>query len=818
VDNRARAITGNGAAKAPANYFSQAEASTTAGASDPNEAIDFLKRAQPTGPWVITTMGIKRTTTETFMPGEEVPLRAFIASHEGMRNIYFTVNQAKGRPTEKPSKQEMRCAWFLHVDIDAPKDESNTTDQAASSVAETKARGLAALRAYHLAPTFIVDSGNGLHAYWRLDQPVMLDTPAAVEAVEARNRALARAVGGDPAVHNIDRMLRLPGTTNLPTDRKRKCGFTAAPTAVIEATDAAYPLSAFPMDDGADTRTNGHGAGLIKANGHRTIDASVGLEDSRPVDVESLPVSDRIKRMILTGEDIDDPATPYADRRSERDFGVLVAMAGAGCDDRTMAAVMLDETLPIGAHVRDQHNIRRYLARQIERARDRAADPAVAELNEKYAFVIAGDRAAVLEEIETDLRRFRLLPVSTFKLALENRTVEAGEKPVKLAKYWLEHPRRRQYEDIVFAPGRDVPSVYNLWRGFAVEPRAGDCSKFLAHLRDNVCGRNEDHYRWVVAWFADIVQNPARKSGTSLVLRGRQGVGKTIVGQIVGSLLGQHYVLVADPRYVTGRFNSHLVDCLLLHADEGFWAGDRAAEGKLKDLVTGRDHLIEFKGKEPFRVCNHVRLFVTSNSDWVVPAGMEERRFAVLDVGEDHMQDKPYFAAIDAEMDAGGREALLDFLLNYDLRDIDLRTIPKTAALAEQKVSSLTPEQSWWLDVLSSAELPGGCDGAGRCPTKNLFEHCVEHAKQRGFNRRVSKTALGIFLHKHVPGLRKDKGVRYRTADGRQATGSVYVCPPLPECRAEFSKTMQWLMDEWDELEEWRAEPVPEPGWEDGRM
>ena len=42
---------------------------------------------------------------------------------------------------------------------------------------------------------------------------------------------------------------------------------------------------------------------------------------------------------------------------------------------------------------------------------------------------------------------------------------------------------------------------------------------------------------------------------------------------------------------------------------------------------------------------------------WLVPAGFGERRFAVLDIGEDRMQDIAYFAVIDAEMDSGGREA-----------------------------------------------------------------------------------------------------------------------------------------------------------------
>ena len=145
----------------------------------------------------------------------------------------------------------------------------------------------------------------------------------------------------------------------------------------------------------------------------------------------------------------------------------------------------------------------------------------------------------------------------------------------------------------------------------------------------------------------------------------------------MGSLLGEHYVLVSDPRFVTGRFNSHLVSCLLLHADEGFWAGDRQAEGKLKDLITGDHHFIEYKGKEPIRVSNYVRLLVTGNPDWLVPAGFEERRFAVLDIGERHMQDHAYFAAIDAEMENGGREALLDHLLKFDLKSVDLRSNPE---------------------------------------------------------------------------------------------------------------------------------------------
>jgi hypothetical protein len=100
-------------------------------------------------------------------------------------------------------------------------------------------------------------------------------------------------------------------------------------------------------------------------------------------------------------------------------------------------------------------------------------------------------------------------------------------------KIWMRHPQRRKYQDIGFFPGRDVPDHYNLWRGFTVEPRKGDCSKFLAHMRENACQGNDHLYAWVMAWFADIFQRPAIKCGTSLVFRGKPGTGKTKIGEVM---------------------------------------------------------------------------------------------------------------------------------------------------------------------------------------------------------------------------------------------------------------------------------------------
>src|SRR5262245_37395553 len=221
------------------------------------------------------------------------------------------------------------------------------------------------------------------------------------------------------------------------------------------------------------------------------------------------------------------------------------------------------------------------------------------------------------------------------------------------------------------------------------------------------------------------------------------------------TLFGAQLMAIAATSYVTGSMISHLTSCLVLCAEEASWAGDHSAEGKIKDLIAGTSHWLELKGKEAFLVDNFVRLFVIGNPDWLVPAALRERRFAVLDVGEKHQEDHRYFAAIDDEMNNGGSEALLYHLLyEVDCSQVNLRQIPLTAALLEQKVASMTPEEAWWLDVLKRGVLPGDCEGEGVAPSAEMYDHYIKHARDRGVARRVSETALGMFLKKFAPGMR----------------------------------------------------------------
>jgi Family of unknown function (DUF5906) len=116
-----------------------------------------------------------------------------------------------------------------------------------------------------------------------------------------------------------------------------------------------------------------------------------------------------------------------------------------------------------------------------------------------------------------------------------------------------------------------------------------------------------------------------------------------------------------------------------------FFAGDRSHESILKALITEETLMIEPKGVDPFPVRNCLHVIMSSNNDWVIPAGADARRYFVVTVSDARKQDHEYFSAITAQMNDGGREALLEFLLMRDLSTFNVRDVPQTAALADQK-------------------------------------------------------------------------------------------------------------------------------------
>lgn len=712
---------------------------------DTSAALAFLTAWAPEGPWMLTSIvpESRKTTTVTFQAGEALAMGAWIDERQGKQNIYFTVNPTLRPMSIKPKKTDMLGIAALHVDLDPRVGEDLDAE---------RVRAAKLLREFKPAPTVIIDSGGGFQGFWVLDKVHHTDGDEERAAeLEAYNIQLEVLLKAD-ACHNIDRIMRVPGTLNVPDEKKRKKGRKVALASVVDVDwSRVYPLSAFTPAPRVQSAGTGSGP-QVKISGNLA---------SQDLDLLPSGVTDRVKMLIVNGDDPDDP-TKYGSR-SETLWGVLCELVRAGCDDDQIASIILDKDYAISGHVLDQPRPQQYAARQIQRAKEFAVDPLLTEINDQHAVIedIGGKCRVVSEVKDLTVNRTRLSRQSfeDFRNRYMHRSVVVGQDKegrdlkMPLGKWWLQNPLRRQYRTIMFAPGREVTDSYNLWQGFACEARPGDCSKLLKHLHDNVCRGNEEHSTYLLDWMARCVQKPDSPGQVAIIMRGRMGAGKSFPIKAFGSLWGRHFLQVSNSKHLVGNFNAHLRDCVVLFGDEAFYAGDKQHESILKTMVTEETIMIEGKGVDAEIAPNYVHLMMASNSDWVVPAGSDERRYFVLDVGDAVLQDKAYFRDIQAELDKGGREAFLHFLMTRDLSLFEVRNVPKTAALQDQKVLSMAPEEQWWFEKLMDGKLfrVGSASWGDLFPKQKIMDDYLAWATRMKLPRPANATALGKFLGKVSP-------------------------------------------------------------------
>jgi Bifunctional DNA primase/polymerase, N-terminal/Family of unknown function (DUF5906)/Primase C terminal 2 (PriCT-2) len=318
------------------------------------------------------------------------------------------------------------------------------------------------------------------------------------------------------------------------------------------------------------------------------------------------------------------------------------------------------------------------------------------------------------------------------RLLLANRFVDngaGGRKP--LFQFWEASPGRRTVARVIYDPTGCTTSpngepVLNLWRGFARQPQPGDWELMGNHMLAVVCSGNVQHFTYILAWMAHLVQRPWEAPGVVIVLRSqREGTGKTTVLGWLSTLLGIHALVLSEPTQLLGRFNPHLETISFVGLNELGWAGDKDAAAKLKSIITDSTITIERKHGGVYSVPNVLHVMATSNSDWVVPAGDGARRFFVLDVNPARAGDHGYFDALYREAQNGGIEALMDFLYRFDLKTVNLRRVPVTDALREQQERSLPLQAQWALDLADragSAGFAGSIIFGGAVHTRALYD------------------------------------------------------------------------------------------------
>ncbi len=355
-------------------------------------AIEFLRTWPSAFPHLVAIRVDPITREKGLVEGKAFPqpvdwdaVRKWIDERQGKSNLYFTVNSLLTPLDKKAKKTDVAEVVALHVDIDVPAgaDQESTASKLADRVLKHKP-----------TPSEVVLSGGGAQAFWVLepsDRMRVDGDEAKAENAERFTRGIenefseARGAKADKC-HNVDRVMRIPGSINLPDAKKLEKGRKAALAKLYASTGEQHPLSAFSPAGPKDTGT---GSSVVT----KTVDRlkikvnwdtaaklfnTISLADMRQRGVEEHALMSlehgtslqalheqhtRIGHRVAEG--------PYPSF-SEISLAVATALLRAEYSYEECAGVMCDPQYPGNRHQTEEKN-RNKLRREVERTLGKAA-------------------------------------------------------------------------------------------------------------------------------------------------------------------------------------------------------------------------------------------------------------------------------------------------------------------------------------------------------------------------------------------------------------------------------------------------------------
>jgi len=191
-------------------------------------------------------------------------------------------------------------------------------------------------------------------------------------------------------------------------------------------------------------------------------------------------------------------------------------------------------------------------------------------MNRKYAVINHAGKVRIFERYlntQTGELKTIFLTVNDFVNLYQNvTTINSKGDAVAIAPWWLAHPSRRTAKKgLVFLPGKECDSEeINLFDGFKIQPKSGNCEEFKRLVLDGICSGNQTVFEFVWKWMAHLMKKPSELPRTALVLMGEQGTGKSTFVEAIGKLVQGYFIMLISEEQLAGRFTGHHVGKLLI--------------------------------------------------------------------------------------------------------------------------------------------------------------------------------------------------------------------------------------------------------------
>lgn len=268
----------------------------------------------------------------------------------------------------------------------------------------------------------------------------------------------------------------------------------------------------------------------------------------------------------------------------------------------------------------------------------------------------------------------------------------------------------RRLESMAYVPLADefsrspsgVP-IYNTWRDSRIEPVEGDVTVFLDHMA--YLFPDEAERSFVIDYLALLVQRPETKINFALLVRGRQGTGKSWIGLLAARMIGEDNVGRPMNSVVVDKYTDWQEGCQLVIIEELMALGRQEVANRLKPVITDSQLCIRPMYGRAYNLPNHLNLICFTNHADALPIEADDRRWlAVFSPAEPATE--AYYDKLFGFLDAGGAAAVAHWLLARKVELNPKGRAPWTSGKEEMRSFTLGEAEQVLTELLAEGSHP----------------------------------------------------------------------------------------------------------------
>jgi phage/plasmid-associated DNA primase len=238
-----------------------------------------------------------------------------------------------------------------------------------------------------------------------------------------------------------------------------------------------------------------------------------------------------------------------------------------------------------------------------------------------------------------------------------------------------------------------------------------------------------------------------------------QGTGKgTLILFMEYVLRSVNIVSIAGLHSIAGRFNTLIIGKRLVNINEMSSTKEefRSNFDTMKSYITEPTIKIEPKGVDAYTIKNISNFVLFTNHRDAIIVEETDRRYAIFEVSEAHMNDNEYFGRIRREcLNQDVANEFYTYLLDFPV--VPLNQIPDTE-LRREMMQISKPNTLKFLDAVRENNL---YDGAEEVSATSFYDRYKQWCSDNGERGLVTSTKFGTIVNTKLQKRRTNRGWVY---------------------------------------------------------